>query len=230
MMPCAVNKQGKPFTWSYSAMSEFLTCPHKYAAKRFYCDVSEPPTVHTEWGTRVHLALEERVRDNKPLPDGMQQWEKWAVAIAGAAGEKHCERQISMTRGMELTDWFSKDAWCRGVVDVLILNGSKATLIDYKTGKLKRDDTQLVMFCGLVSLIYPEVETFNYKYIWLKEDTATGGTLSKDEALDRLTEPLRVAVQMEESWATENFPSHPCGLCRGWCPVESCIHWKEKRR
>ena len=210
-----VNKQGKPFTWSYSAMSEYLTCPNKYAAKRFYCDVVEPPTVHTEWGTRVHLALEERVRDGKPLPEGMTQWEKWAVAIEKAAGQKHCERQISMNRYLEPTEWFGEDAWCRGVVDVLINNGNRATLIDYKTGKLKRDDTQLAMFCGLVALLYPKIETFNYKYIWLKEDTATGGALSRDEALEKLNETLEIATQMERAWETESFPYHPCGLCRG---------------
>jgi len=227
-----VNKKGKPFTWSFSSLNEFLTCPNKYAAKRFYCDVSDPPTVHTEWGTRVHLALEERVRDKKPLPEGMGHWEKWAAAIENANGEIFCERQICLDRNLEPTGWFDEDAWCRGVIDVLIIQEDKATLIDYKTGKKKSDDTQLVLFSGMISLLYPEIDIFNYKYIWLKEDTTTGGTTDRKRVVEELhgsNGVLDRVKRMEKAWEDEDFPCSPSGLCRGWCPVESCIHWRPKR-
>jgi hypothetical protein len=51
-----LNAKGKPFSWSFSAVNDFDTCPYQYAAKRYHCTVQFEDTPATIWGTRVHDA------------------------------------------------------------------------------------------------------------------------------------------------------------------------------
>lgn len=225
------NKQGKRFTWSHTALNQFDTCPAQYAAQRYYCTTQQEDTEETIWGTRVHKGMEERIRDKKPLEEDLQPFEKWARVIEQADGEKFCEIQFAIDFYLNLVPWYDAKAWGRGVVDVLIYDEAKnkISVLDYKTGKLKDDPAQLKLFACFASLLYPQVEEFNCKYIWLKADTATGITLHKKELTKIWDETFKRVFRVQEAWEHEVFNCNPSGLCRGWCPVTECIHYKEKR-
>ena len=94
-----LNARGKPFSWSYSALSEFESCPARYAAKRFYCTTVEAETEQQIWGIRVHKAFEERVRDGKPFPEDFPPtYEPWAKVLSQLPGEKQFERQFAVLK------------------------------------------------------------------------------------------------------------------------------------
>ena len=229
-MPAVLNKKGRPFSWSFSALDKYETCPAQYAALKFYCTTQETDNEANIWGSRVHKALEERVRDRKPLGEGMEGFEKWAAVVEATPGKKSFELQMALDRGLKPVEWFSRAAWLRVVVDVLNLHEARATLLDWKTGKVKQDRTQLALSSVVVSELHPEIEEFNCRFVWLKHDKATGEVYQKQD-LKPIWEGIAARVErMEKSWATEEFPCNPSGLCRGWCPVGTCVHWKEKRR
>jgi len=226
-----LNAKGKPFSWSYSSLSEFESCPARYAAKRFYCTTVEAETEQQIWGTRVHKAFEERVRDGKPFPEDFPPtYEPWAKVLSQLPGEKQFERQFAVTKNHFPCGWYEGTG--RGVVDLLILDGDVATIIDYKTGKKKDDNTQLELFAWFVANEYdvkPVFKTFKYRYIWLKDNTTTGGELDNFHAKLVMNKMLPRIETMERAWNDQNFPCFPSGLCNGWCPVDECAHFVRRK-
>jgi len=57
------------YTWSYSSISLFHQCPRKYHRMRVVKDIVDPPQTHLIYGTEVHKAAEEYLRDGTPIPE-----------------------------------------------------------------------------------------------------------------------------------------------------------------
>ena len=74
--------------WTFSQLEKFENCPRQFYHVRVKKDVVEPSTEATLWGGRVHEAMEYRIKDGTPLPEGMTQWEGLATKISNMAGEK----------------------------------------------------------------------------------------------------------------------------------------------
>lgn len=212
-----LNAKGLPFSWSYSSLTDFEGCPARYAAKKFFCTTVEPPTEATEWGTRVHTAFEERIRDGKAFDKDLAMYEPWAKALEKIPGERHVEREFKVERGT-------------GYIDLLVVDNDVAVIVDYKTGKKKTDDTQLRLYCWFVANDFPNVKLFKYRYIWLKDNTATGSMTLKGDIPGIRDGILKRVDAMETAWKEKNFPCFPSGLCNGWCPVEECKHWFQRRK
>ena len=56
-------------TWSYSSLELFKQCPYKYYRLRVVKDIVEPETEAMRYGTDVHKAAENFVRDGTPIPE-----------------------------------------------------------------------------------------------------------------------------------------------------------------
>lgn len=225
-----LNSKGRAFSWSYSSLTDFEGCPARFAAKRFYCTTTEAPTEHTLWGERVHKAFENRIRDGKAFdPDMPPGYENWARVLEKLPGEKFFERRFAVRRNHAPCDW--ADGYGRGIVDLLILHEDTATIIDYKTGKKKDDDTQLNLFAWFVVNEFDferQFKTIKSRYIWLKDGKSTGNELSYLDAKMVILQMEPRIDRMERAWNEENFPTFPSGLC-GWCPVEECVHWRKRK-
>jgi len=82
--------------------------------------------------------------------------------LAKFPGTKHTELKLGVRKtedGFEPCDFFDKDVWYRGIVDLLITDGWNAHMIDYKTGKNAKyaDMKQLDLMAGAVFVHFPEV-------------------------------------------------------------------------
>lgn len=121
--------------WTYSQLDSFETCPRKFYHLKVARDIVEPPSPHAEWGTRVHTAFEEWIKNGSPLPEGMTQWQSLAEKLAKLPGEKLCEQKMALDKNFQPTDW--KTSWTRGIADLLVIHKDRAVVADYKTGKRK---------------------------------------------------------------------------------------------
>jgi PD-(D/E)XK nuclease superfamily len=224
-----LSPAGKRFSWSFSALSQFDVCPRQYSAHRFYCTVKDQETDAIIWGKRVHKAIELRLRDGLPLTEEFAAYEPYCRSVEKIEGMVYLEKEVAFDRNLKVVDWFDPSVWGRGVIDVLVVGETKGWVIDWKTGKVKNDDTQLRMFCALAGLLYPDLADYTAKFVWLKHQQASGLDL-KAQDIPQVWDGLfqRVAV-MEKAWEHENFPCNPSGLCRGWCGVQDCKHWSPKR-
>lgn len=212
--------------WTYSRLDKFETCPRQFYHVHVSRDVVEPPTEATIWGEKVHSAFEYRIKDGTPLPEGMLQWEGLAKKIAAMPGEKLCEERLAVDHNFQPVEW--KQAWSRGIADVVNLYKDTATVLDYKTGKRKLTD-QLALYAVLAFAQYPQIQTVKTGFVWLKDRKIDKETVHRDEIPVVWTPFLARVRKLESAYERDKWPHRPSGLCNGWCPVKQCEFYKPKK-
>lgn len=208
-----------PPPWSFSSLTSFETCPKQYYHKKVLKDVVEIPHEATTWGTTVHTHLENRVRNDTPLPEELAHYESLVTAITGRGGDVLVEQELAVTSDFRPTEWTSSDAWCRGIIDLGVLTGKKGVLLDWKTGKRKPDLDQLKLFAGLAFAHYPELEEVQTGFIWLKVGKIDKKTYTRDDLPAIWQHFAPRVVRLYRAYSSATFAPKPSGLCNGWCPV-----------
>jgi hypothetical protein len=211
--------------WTYSQLDKFETCPRQFFHVRVAKDIVEPPTDATIWGEKVHTAFELRIKDGTPLPAGMEQWEVFAAKLEKLPGEKLCEEQMAVDKNFQPAPW--KAAWSRGIADLLVLNGSEAVVMDYKTGKRKLTE-QLMLYAGYTFASYPQVNTVTTGFVWLKDRKVDKEKFERADVAKIWNTFLPRVRRLELAYEKDNWPCKPSGLCKGWCPVKTCQFYKSK--
>lgn len=213
----------KKFSWSYTALTDFESCPYAYAQKKVYKTVIQQETEATIWGTRCH-EVAEKILKGQPVddPEVVRLIERYTNLLKNLPGEHVVEAKYAVTKGWKTCDWWS--GWGRGVIDFAAVHGDRAWLFDWKTGKVKDDPLQLKIFCLFLALHFPEVKHFQAKFIWLKEGQVTGLDLERSELLGVIKEVQDRVSRMATAWECENFPQRKNGLCGRWCDVLDCPH------
>ena len=220
----------KRLAWSFSAIDVFKTCRKKFYHLRVKKDVKDGDSEAAADGKFVHKALFEYVMHGVALPIKLRQHEK--VAASYRAKGKKCddmqgELQLCLDDKLNPVDWFSPKAWVRAIVDLLLVRGKTAILIDWKTGKRNLRWDQLELSAALLSRYMPEIEEFHLVFEWLRSGERDVIKISKDELKQVWLKFFPIYREIEEAEATTDFPATPSGLC-GWCPVESCPNWFDR--
>lgn len=217
----------KPFAWSYSALTTYELCPKKYYHLYVAKDVRDIDSSFSADGKIVHDAMKARVIDGKPLPLNLRHYEKIAAKFAAAPGEKYGEMKLAINRKFEPCDYFAPDVWVRVIIDLAIVQGDSAIVVDWKTGKVKDDPTQMALNAAVLARWMPEIGLFKTLYVWLQSNNLTpkNYTVSKFAAV--WNDLLPRVAKIEEARKTTTFPAKQGPLC-GWCPVKSCPHYVER--
>ena len=217
--------------WSYSSIKTFDQCPKKYFHLKVAKDFKDEAGEAADYGTAVHEAAELFVTSGVPIPEKFAFMRPIVEPLAKKQGAKYAEIKIGVTRDLKPCGFFDKGVWYRGIADLLIVNGSNAWLIDYKTGKNAKyaDIKQLDLLAGAVFVHFPEVETINSALLYVVSQDMPRKIhhrqhLSEymgvfDEQLDRLDAAMENGV----------FNAKTSPLC-GWCPVTTCEHLKPRRK
>lgn len=205
--------------WTYSQLEKFETCPKQYYHLRVLRDVKEEQGPHAEWGERVHTAFENFIKYGTALPEGMTQWQKIADQIGALPGEKLTEHRLALNRDFEPADW--KQAWTRGIADLIVLKNRRAVVMDYKTGKRKPSE-QLDLYASYVFHNWPEVEQVTTVYVWLKDKKLDKKVIMRTDNVGIWQSLLPRVAKLESAYKRDSWPARPSGLCRGWCPVKAC--------
>ena len=213
--------------WSYSVLSMFEQCRKKFYHLKIAKDAKDSDSSFAGEGKDVHDAMFKRVIKGVPLPLPIRHYEKWAAAFEKRQGEKHGEMKLCLNNKFEPVDWFAKDAWVRAIVDLLIIDGDTATIVDWKTGKIRLDWTQLMITAAVLSRLMPEINKFKMVFVWLREGKMNVETLNKEDMKRVWSDILPRVKAIEEAKKTTSFPANESGLCR-YCPVSQCPHYVER--
>lgn len=205
--------------WSYSSLTKYETCPRQYRHLRVLKDVVDPPTEHTRWGNEVHQALEHRVVNKKPLPEGMQQWERIAAKFDNPQGRVFTETKFALTRNLTPCAWTAETCWVRGIIDVGVDAGPRVLLADWKTGKVKHDTDQLKLFAALYMQAKPYVEQVKTAFIWLAHNKLTKEHYTREHLPDIWEDFIMRSERLKAAFERDKWPAKPSGLCKNWCPV-----------
>ena len=205
--------------WTYSQLDSFETCPRKFYHLKVARDIVEPPSPHAEWGTRVHAAFEDWIKNGSPLPEGMTQWQSLAEKLAKLPGEKLCEQKMALDKNFRPTDW--KTSWTRGVADLLVVHKDRAVVADYKTGKRKPTE-QLDLYAAYTFAHYPQVKVVTTAFVWLKDRKIDKKEVTRGEVPIVWSGFLPRVRKLESAYERDSWPERPSGLCRAHCPVTTC--------
>lgn len=224
----------KPFAWSYSALTTYEQCPkkyfHLYVAEKGSPDrVKDADSGFSAEGKEIHDAMKKRVIDGVTLPLQMRHFEKTAAKFSVAIGEKHGEMKLALTREFEPCGYFDPGVFVRVVIDLAIVQAKPAIaiVVDWKTGKVKDDPTQMALNAAVLSRWMPEIKLFKTVYVWLASNNLTPKNYTVNDFTAVWNDLLPRVAKIEQARKTTTFPAKEGPLC-GWCPVKSCPHYKDR--
>jgi len=223
----------KPFTWSYSRLKSFETCPKRHWHEDIAKDVPRDASPVLDKGNDVHIAIARYLTKDIPIKAGghieeplAAEMRRWCDMIkAVQVGQLHVEQKLGMTRELKGCAFFAKDVWYRGVSDVTRVVGPVAAAVDWKTGKVKEDGTQLALMAACIMAHYPEVQKVRTEFVWLEHNKSSRADFARSDMTTLWAHMLPRIAQLETATKNSEFPAKPGGLCKGWCPVKQCAHW-----
>ena len=217
----------KPFAWSYSKLKNYETCPKRHYNVDVAKIVKEEESEHIMYGNAVHKALADAISGKAALPKPFAHLQDWVDKATKADGTILVEQQLAVTKDLNPTEWFAKDAWYRGIADVIKIVGPVAVVLDWKTGKISEDGVQLALMAQCVFAHHPSIEKIRTEFVWLKEDATTRADFTRDDMVRVWAGLLPRVKILEEAYTSVVFPPKPGYLCRRFCPVTSCPHHGE---
>jgi PD-(D/E)XK nuclease superfamily len=229
----------KNFSWSYSKLKNFETCPRRHQAIDVDKTVEQGRTAELDRGDELHAAMQKRVQGTTPLPPQFIYMEPWAEKLTRVLHPFQiiqCELKLSTDRVGNPTGYFDKRTWYRGRIDYFRLmptgqeNQDYGHVVDYKTGRPPKfwDGTQLMLSAWTIFNHYKSVAKCRVDYLWTEYNDTTHETYTRDQIPEQMEELLPRVSALEAAHKSGVFPPKPCGLCMEYCDVTSCEHWGKR--
>lgn len=218
-----------PLPWSHSNLQAFTTCPRQFEAVkvlRLYQDTKNDAAL---WGDVFHKEAERYIKARDPagpLADNCESYREYLNYFIARPGNTLCEQMLGLDRNLAPCDFYDKSRiWCRGIVDVLTLNNTVALVDDHKTGKRKKDMQQLIIFALLTFYHFPQIQTAVTTYHWVSEGTKDSETFVRSQIPDLWGEIVPKLDRYMRAFHGGVFQANPSGLCRKYCPVDTCEYY-----
>jgi hypothetical protein len=221
-----MSKPATPAPWSFSRIKAFETCPKQFYHVSVLKQFPFQETDAMRYGTEFHKAAEDFIGDGTPVPAKFAFAQPVLDALAAMPGDKRCEYKFGLTAELEPCGFFDKDVWFRGIVDLIIIDGNTATIVDYKTGKSARyaEPGQLELMALAMFKHFPKVEKVRGGLVFVIANEAVKSTYSVGGASDLWKKWLSAYAKMEKAFEVGVWNPRPSGLCKRHCPVTECPH------
>lgn len=210
---------------SYSSIKDFEGCPRRYHEVRILKNFKSKDTEATLYGTAVHKAFEEYVRDGAELPPQYSQFKRFVEPLAKLKGTVLCEEKMAIKADFTPCGFFDKDVWFRGIPDYLHINsaGTVARVADYKTGKSSRyaDPGQLELLSAMIMSYYPKVEVVRGVLLFVVVGDIVKAEFRREQFPEIMSKWAGRANDIEAAVDHGVWNPRSSALCR-FCPVHSC--------
>lgn len=210
--------------WSHSSLKNYEGCARRYHEVNVLNNYPFVETEATRYGTVVHQVAEDYVAEGKDIPPQYAFIKDTLDALMNKPGRKLAEMKMALTQDLMVCKWDAKDAWARGIADLLIIDDENMTawVIDYKTGNDKYPDRdQLRLMSILVFKHFPHIRKVNSALLFVVKNTMVKHSMTVDEA-DAEWDRYRVRVaKIEASFSNGVWNPTQTPLC-GWCAVSKC--------
>jgi CRISPR/Cas system-associated exonuclease Cas4 (RecB family) len=216
---------GKPFkqidAWSYSRLSDYETCPAKFAYK-YIIKLPDVPSPAMARGNEIHKIADAYV--NAVIPEEMPpELVKFGDLFRMVRNDNigvFTEQQWAFAEDWSVTGWFAragaKAPWVRNIVDLGIDHGDgHITLVDHKTGKMyETNEEQIEQFAMSALLRFSHAQTVEARLWYLDSgDEITRNYVRAD--LPKLKAKWK--LRTEPMFADETFAPRKNVKCR-FCP------------
>ena len=211
-------------SFSYSSLSQFITCPKQYEAHKVLKYIPFTDTTATLYGKDVHTAAEHYIGLGTALPEKYNYIKSYLDILNNIEGDKFCELELGIALkdgDYKLCDFNAEDRYWRGIADLVIVDeaASKAYIVDYKTGKSAKyaDTKQLALLAAAVFLKYPTLKVIKGMLLFIVSKEIIKAEYIYDNRFEIFGKLKEVLTQREVAYETGIFNTTPNGLCRQWC-------------
>ena len=215
------RKHMSDFTWSYSSLKQYQNCPKQYYEIRVLKNYTVKESQAMIYGKEVHTALEEYVRDNKPLAKNYQRFKGMVDSLVNIKGNKYVEYEMALRFDRTPCDFHDEDRWVRGIADLVIVDGDCAFIVDYKTGSKKYPDPKQLRLMSLMAFThFPDIQKIKAGLLFVMHNafiTEEYHRRDMDKSWDMFEQSLK---RLENSYESNVWQPNPTPLC-GWCSVNS---------
>ena len=216
------------FTWSYSSLKEYITCPKQYQEVKVLKNYQKEMTEQILYGNQVHKALENYIKDGEPLAQNYQRFAPLMDTLKEIPGEFHPELRMALNFDRKACKWSAPECWVRGIVDFLVIDGEHAFIVDYKTGSNKYPDVkQLRLMALMVMEHFPQINKVKAGLMFVMHNSFITEEYTREESEKLWNSFIPDLERLKLSYEKDIWHATPNNLC-GWCPVKSCEHHKER--
>jgi len=213
--------------WSFSSLKQFINCPRQYYEVKVLQNYKQKESVQMIYGTEVHKALEEYVKNNAELPKNYQRFKPMVDAVAAIPGTKLTEYKMALDTDKKVCDFDDEKRWVRGIVDLLIVDGDRAFIVDYKTGSNRYPDPKQLTLMSLMTFThFPEVKSISAALLFVAHNSLVPKEYTRDDQELMWHSFGQDLARLEIATRTNKWSKNPTPLCR-WCPVVTCEFHKE---
>jgi hypothetical protein len=219
----------QPLTLTFTILNTYDICPHQMYRRYIKKDLKFVETPEMKFGNDAHSALEYRM-GGKPLPANMQVWEPIAAAIAER--KPRTEQQLAIDAKGKPAEYWGKGTaapFFRGKNDITLLNGTKALLLDFKTGGSRYEKPlELRTNAMLIHAHNPHLTDIKGAFVWLKEGRI-GQTYDIGDTRSTWAEVNNKAEEIRDCMAANTWEKKKNPLCP-WCNIKDCENHPEYQK
>lgn len=219
------------FTWSYSKLKNFQTCPRRQYHIEILKEYHDEPSIELATGDALHRAMVRRVELGLPMPTAFSYLDDWGKDLVKVYHPKQVimiEKELGITEDLQATGYHDPNVWLRCKIDHLKLIPYKGELvalaIDFKTGKPKDEIVQLAIYAQAIFSHWERVEAVRTEYWWTMAKDKESQVFRRHQMAKIWEHVLPQVREMQHAFESKNFPAKKSGLCREHCPVLSCEH------
>tara|TARA_R110000822_G_scaffold2507_7_gene11971 strand:- start:830 stop:1726 length:897 start_codon:yes stop_codon:yes gene_type:complete len=224
------QEQMKKIAWSHSSLKDYEGCARRYHEVKILKKYPFVETEATRYGTVLHKVAEDYVAEGVAIPPEYGFVKETLDALIAKPGRKLAEIQMALTQDLQVCDWKAKDAWVRGIADLLILDDENMTawVIDYKTGNDKYPDRdQLRLMSIMVFKYFPHIRKVNSALLFVVKNSMVKHSMTVDEADAEWWRYRERVAKIEASVSNDVWNPTRTPLC-GWCPCTGCEFHKRR--
>ena len=216
------------YNWSFSRFKQYVNCPKQYQEMNILKNYVQVETEQMKYGTEVHKALENYVKDGTVLPANYERFKKIVDELIAINGTKYTEYEMALCHDKKPVAFDSEDRWVRGIVDLLIIDGNTAYVVDYKTGSNKYPDPKQLKLMALMTFAhFPEVQKVKGGLLFLMHNSFIPEEYSRNDIEKLWFAFTPTLARMSMSYELNKWTHNPTPLC-GWCPVNTCTFHRER--
>lgn len=214
--------------WSYSGLKDYANCPKQYNEVKVLKRFSKKPTQQMLYGTEVHSALENYVKDGTPLAKNYERYKKQLDPLRDMEGEKYPEHEMALRHDKTPCGFKDPEYWVRGIADLLVVDGEQGFIVDYKTGSNKYPDPKQLQLMSLMAFAhFPQLQHIKAGLLFVAHEHFVTSEYER-EKIDQYWQDFYWNLErLRLSHENNSWPANPTPLC-GWCPVNTCEFHKER--
>jgi len=212
--------------WSFSGLKDFTTCPRQYNEVKIHKRFTKKVTEQMNYGTVVHKALEDYVRDGIPLAKNYERYRAMVDPLLEIEGTRHPELKMALRENKTPCDFDAEDYWVRGIVDFLVIDGDTAYIVDYKTGSARYPDLKQLKLMALMTFAHHNsVRKIKAGLLFVAHNMFIDENYSREQTGDLWEFFTPSLTRLRIAMDTDTWTANPSPLC-GWCPVTTCQYNK----